>query len=111
MRRKLILKFDVKAGSLRVHVYKAESIRVQGECLVDMFDVTLSKGYAKVVLDKLLLKLNDEFDIGFKVNNIGNIRNWVKQNIFKIYIRENIPSLIEEAIIKTISDGTIIIKD
>jgi hypothetical protein len=112
MQRKFILKFDVKEGNLRCHFYKAESIRLNGECKVEIpEDNKLSKGYCKVLLDNLFIQLNDEFHIGFEKNSIANIRNWIKQNIFKIYIRENVPSLLENAIFKSVQDGTIVIKD
>lgn len=113
MQKKFILKFDIKEEHLRCHFYKASSIRLQGECKVKIPDHEgkLNKGYCRVIVDELFIQLNDEFKIGFEKNTITNIRNWVKQNIFKIYIRENVPALIEEALVKAVADGTIIIKD
>ena len=112
MQRKFILKFDIKEDYLRCHFYRAESIRLQGECKVKIPENNkLNKGYCKVLIDELYLQLNDEFKIGFEKNTISNIRNWVKQNIFKIYVRDNVPSLIKDALFKSVQDGTIVIDD
>lgn len=113
MQRKFILKFDTKEGHLRCHFYRAESVRLQGECKVKIPDHEgkLNKGYCKVLIDELYMQLNDEFKIGFEKNSISNIRNWVKQNIFKIYVRDNVPKLIKDAIFKSVADGTIVVDD
>ena len=110
MQRRKILKFDIKNNQLRVDMYKAESIRIEGRCIIDL-PPKLTKANTRVYLDNLLLKLDSEFSIGFKKNGKKEIDAWIINNVFKIYIREDIDELIYNAILKKVKDGTIIIKD
>jgi len=110
MRQKLILKFDVKESNLRLDLYKVESIRVSGRCKV-VFKEDASKGSLYHIINDLIMQMDSEFEVGFKKNNLKSIKAWIVSNIFKIYIRKDVPSDISEAIIKLISDKCIIIRD
>jgi len=110
MNRKLILKFDVKEGFIRCYMYKAESIRIEGQCKVK-YKENSSKGAVHHKLNDLIMQLNTEFEIGFKSNNLKAIKAWIKANIFKIYIEKNMPDEFDEGILKLISDDCLIIRD
>jgi len=77
MKRKFILKFDIKNGNIRCDMYQAESIRIQGRAETILLD-DITKGAVHHSLNYLLMKLDDEFDIGFKKNSINNIKTWIR---------------------------------
>lgn len=110
MKRKLILKFDTKDSMLRVDMYKAESIRIEGRCTAPYRD-GMSSGAIHHMLNDLIMGIDDEFKIGFKRNNLKSIKAWIIANIFKIYIRKDVLDEIDAGILKLISDKTIIIRD
>ena len=116
MNRKLILKFDTKEVDnkllLRCDLYKVESIKIapKKRCVVQVPN-NLSKGRIHHLIDELIMQLDYAYDIGFKKNNIKNIRAWIHSNIFKIYIRKNMIDDIDDGILKIISDKCIIIRD
>ena len=111
MNKKLIMKFDIKDEMLRLDMYQVESIRVKGRCKARIKSGDMSSGYIHHILNELLLQINKEFDVGFKKNSINTIRTWIKANIFKIYLREDIPIDIKTMIIGLVKDGTIIVQD
>ena len=110
MQKKLILKFDTKDNMLRVDMYRAESIRIKGRCKVP-FKENMSHGAIHHTLNDLILGLNDEFKIGFRRNNLKNIKAWIVTNIFKIYIRKDVLDELDAGILKLVSDKCIIIRD
>ena len=97
--KKLILKFDIKDEKLRMHMYKEEGVRISGECTT-VIESGKTAGYVRARIDNLILQMNDVFGIGFEKNTAMNIRGWIKANIYKIYIRSNVPNDIQTAIHK-----------
>ncbi len=112
----LILKFDIKSGAenemdtLRCDMYKSINVRVTGRCK-ENYSEGLSKANVKFLLDDLFLQLNEQFDIGFKSNSVKAINAWVKKNIRRVHVRENVPKIISDAIFKRAGDGTVFVKD
>lgn len=112
MKRKLILKFDVKDSKLRCDMYQAESIRVQGRA-ESAFKEIRNSGTVHHILNDLLSQFDEQFAINFndKYNYLKHIKAWVKDKIFKIYIRENVPSDLRAGILKLFDDKIIVIND
>jgi len=110
MKRKLILKFDIKDSTLRCDMYQAESVRIEGRAKAKIGNV-INKGTAHHIIVEILSQFDKEFHIKFNENYNKNIKSWVKENIFKVYIRDDVFPNIREAIYKTLSNNVIIIKD
>lgn len=112
MKRKLILKFDVKDNHLRCDMYQAESIRVQGRA-TSSFKEIRNSGTVHHIVNNLLSQFDEQFSIDFKDkdNYLKHIKAWVKDKIFKIYIRENVPSDLKAGILKLFNDKILIVND
>lgn len=87
--RKYIIKFDLKNNQIRMDLYLLEGIRVEGRCKQDYIE-NPSEAQTYNVLKNLYLQFESEFKIGFKRPCYNSYILWLKNNVYRVQIRNGI---------------------
>ncbi len=108
--RKFILKLDKKGAFIRLHVYKSEGIRIDGDVLIKHpKEITNHNTYD--LINKLLIEIAKVHKLEFKKLNANNVRLWVKNNVKKVYFRHSknkLPDVLENSFKKLLPNAMFI---
>jgi hypothetical protein len=98
----MILEINYNNDGIEIVRYIKKGLKVQGKGILSLGHIKkeISSGYAKVLVDQLLVNFSENSGINFKKHNIANIKTWIRKNVDELRVDQSIPSNVYNALLK-----------
>jgi len=98
----MILEINYNNDGIEIVRYIKRGLKVQGKGILSLKNIKkeISPGYAKVLVNQLLVDFSKNSGIEFKKHNIINIKTWIRKNVKELQVDQSIPSNVYNALLK-----------